>query len=231
MVKLGMIWFFFFGPLFTLSLLMVGIVLPRGFSYRDIKRGTRFLLLITVVTLLGVLLPVFTSPHYSALLTCIFYAFLIASMQRIRRWRFRGQPTGLAIVRSVPTVAIALLPLVVFAKPLHISNNTAPWTWCSPWTALTERSRVQSQMERIPGRHLLLVHYRPDHDYMQGWVYNGADIDDSRIVWANDMGWEKNQELIEYFKDRDVWIVDPDQFPASISRCPSPGSRCQGNDY
>lgn len=216
-IKLAMIWFFYFGPVFTLPILMLGMVLPRGFSFKNISHKVRLLLLITGTTILGILLPIFFSAHYAASLVCVFYALLMASMQRIRHWRFHGKPAGLAIVRAVPVVAVALLPLVAFAAPLHISNNAAPWTWCSPWTTLTERARIQSQMEQTPGRHLLLVHYESNHNYMAGWVYNGADIDGSKVVWANDMGPEKNRELIQYFKDRQVWLVEPDQIPVRVS--------------
>lgn len=216
-IKLAMIWFFYFGPLFTLPFLVLGMVLPRHFAFRDIGRKTRFLLLISGVTLFGMVLPIFFSAHYAAPLVCVFYALLLTSMQRIRHWRFHGKPVGLAIVRAVPTVAVALLLLVASAAPLRISNNAAPWTWCSPWTTITERARIQSQMEDTPGRKLLLVHYEPNHNYMASWVYNGADIDGSKVVWANDMGPEKNQELIQYFKDRQVWLVEPDLIPARVS--------------
>jgi hypothetical protein len=217
-IKLAMIWFFYFGPLFTLPVLILGVALPPNFAFRSIGRMARLLLLILGTTLFGMLLPIFFSAHYAAPLVGVFYALLIASIQRIRHWQFCGRPTGLAIARAVPTVAVALLPLVAFAAPLHISNNAIPWTWCSPWTTITERARIQSRMEQTPGRHLLLVHYEPTHNYMAGWVYNGADIDNSKVIWANDMGPEKNQELIEYFKDRQVWFVEPDQIPARVSR-------------
>jgi hypothetical protein len=38
-----------------------------------------------------------------------------------------------------------------------------------------------------------------------------------KVVWANDMGPQQNQELIEYFKDRKVWLVEPDVIPTKIS--------------
>jgi hypothetical protein len=218
-IKFGMIGSFYFGPLFTLPLLMLGMVLPSDFSFRDISRRTRFLLLIAGTTIFGVLLPIFASPHYSAPLVCVFYALLLTSMQRIRHWRFHGKRVGLAIVRAVPAVAVALLLLRTAAPLLHIPDNAATWSWCSPWTPIPERARIQTQMEKLPGRHLLLVHYEPDHD-MSGWVYNGADIDGSKVVWANDMGPAKNRELIQYFKGRQVWLVEPDQSPARVSVYP-----------
>lgn len=31
------------------------------------------------------------------------------------------------------------------------------------------------------------------------------------LLWAQDLGAEKNQSLIEYFNDRQVWLVKPDE--------------------
>jgi len=41
-------------------------------------------------------------------------------------------------------------------------------------------------------------------------VYNGADIDGHKIVWARDMGPEKNQELLDYYRGRKFWMVEAD---------------------
>ncbi len=199
-IKLDMLWFFYFGPLFTFPILMLGMVLPRGFSAKHVSSRTRFLLLVACATLLGVLLPIFASPHYSAPLVCVIYSLLLASMQRIRHWRFNGKPTGLAIVRAVPTVAVVLLFVAVVAPLIHITNTAAPWSWCSPWTPIEERARIRARVEQLPGRHLLLVHYGPEHDPMAGWVYNGADIDSGKLVWANDMGALKESGIDSVFQ-------------------------------
>ena len=62
------------------------------------------------------------------------------------------------------------------------------------------------------------MRYRPDHNLIDHeWVYNGADIDNSKVVWARDMGKEKNRELLEYFKDRQAWLVEPDENPPRVS--------------
>jgi hypothetical protein len=41
-------------------------------------------------------------------------------------------------------------------------------------------------------------------------VWNAADIDGSKVVWARDMGEAANQELLDYFKDRRVWRLNGD---------------------
>jgi hypothetical protein len=71
-----------------------------------------------------------------------------------------------------------------------------------------ERARLQARISRLPGQHLILVHYGVRDVPSKEWIYNRADIDNSKIVWARDMGSEANQELLCYFAKRHVWYVD-----------------------
>ena len=59
-------------------------------------------------------------------------------------------------------------------------------------------------------RHLVIVRYQPEHDLHREWVYNDADIDSASVVWARDMGSANNKELLEYFRDRRSWLLEPD---------------------
>ena len=49
------------------------------------------------------------------------------------------------------------------------------------------------------------------------WVYNAADIDGSKVVWAREMDPENDRNLLAYYKDRKVWLVEPDSNPPRIS--------------
>ena len=51
---------------------------------------------------------------------------------------------------------------------------------------------------------------------MWEWVYNGANIGEHRVVWANDMGPAQNEELIRYYKDRHAWLLEADAQPPKL---------------
>jgi len=54
------------------------------------------------------------------------------------------------------------------------------------------------------------VSYGPKHSFQDEWVYNEADIDTAKVVWARDMDKAQNHELVDYFKDRHVWLLEVD---------------------
>jgi hypothetical protein len=70
-------------------------------------------------------------------------------------------------------------------------------------------------MEQFPGQQFLLVRYSSRHNPVNEWVYNAPDIDTSKVVWAREMDAAHNLELIHYYPDRKVWLVDPDLLPAT----------------
>lgn len=221
LVKLWMLWFFFLGPLLSMPFLALGLVLPYGMRIKDLSPGLRSLLLVCAANLLAMLLAVPVNPHYAAPMTCAIYALVMMAMMRIREWRPNGRPTGQCLVRAVPTIAV-LLVLIRIAIPvfhLNIRNSSAPWTWASPWNQLRAREMIEKHLQSLPGEHLVIVRYSAQHDPREGWAANSADIDRSRIVWAQDMG-SRNQELIEYFKSRHAWLLEPDQNPIRLVSYP-----------
>jgi hypothetical protein len=68
----------------------------------------------------------------------------------------------------------------------------------------------------MPGPQLVLVRYSSDHNPLAEWVYNHADIDQEKVVWARDMSAAQNEELLHYFKDHRVWVLEPDQIPPRL---------------
>ena len=66
------------------------------------------------------------------------------------------------------------------------------------------------QLQQMPRPQLVIVSYDDEHDISSEWVYNDADIDQSKVVWARDMGRDGNRELLQYFSNRQSWLLDVD---------------------
>ena len=85
---------------------------------------------------------------------------------------------------------------------------------CDPlfWPCQGDASRaaIDEKLEHTPGKHLIIVRYCEDHNIHDEWVYNGAEIDDAKVLWAREINPEQNAKLFAYFKDRKIWLVTPD---------------------
>jgi len=71
-----------------------------------------------------------------------------------------------------------------------------------------QRERIKSDLEARSGKQLLIVRGGYHEVPWMDWIYNQADIDHSHVIWARDMGYLKNKELLAYYSDRQVWYVD-----------------------
>ncbi len=223
-VGLAQAWSFFLGPILTLPLILVVAGLPYGFSPRHIGGGTRFLLLICGFVVLGSMLPVWSNPHYLAPITSAVVALVLIAMRRVRSMEWRGRPAGAFVMRAVPLICVLLAIAHLsagssraFACPQWPTGQPTEPTWCSSGPGDPARVEALRQLSSFPGQQLAIVHYGPDHDiYFHEWVYNGADIDHAKVIFARDMGPATNRELIDYFKDRRVWLVDADANPPRL---------------
>ena len=210
---------FFLGPVLLLPVLAWIAIRPRRSLMKTTSRNTRFLLLVCGCTMIGLTLPIYLPmAHYAAPMTAAVYALVLQSMRYVRLWKWDGKPSGLFLVRAVPVICLGLLPLRAAASALHIPVPvTIIHTWYSEDPHNIQRARVINRLECEPGQHLVFVRYEPEHEIFLDWVYNSADIDSAKVVWARDMGAGGNQELIEYFKARRVWLVEPDETPLRLA--------------
>ena len=80
----------------------------------------------------------------------------------------------------------------------------------------SRRAELVRRLQASPGRHLVIVRYGSDYNIHQEWVYNGADIDAARIVWARQMNPAADRQLVEYFRDRHVWLLRADETPPRL---------------
>ncbi len=207
--KLATVLFFFFG----IVLLPPLIMLPR--VLRD--RRVRFLVATGVTGALGLSMNAWLFPHYLAPLTCAIYAILLQAMRHLRVWCPGGQPSGLALVRILPVVCLILAGIRLYAEPLKVSIPRWPTMWYGTAPLGLPRARVLAELESVPGPQLAIVRYAPDHAPFDDWVYNAADIDQSRVVWAREPESGNSLQLLRYFRSRRVWLVEPDSDPPKMS--------------
>lgn len=210
------LWAFFVGPALTLPLLIVPF--SSDLSCQKIKPRTRFLLAACGVSLLGLAVESTVVPHYASPMACLFLALVLLAMRRLQLWRCQGRRSGLFLTRAIPVICVITFALRAFAGPLHIplSVHYAP-AWYQTAREIPGRAAILAQLERLPGEQLIIVRYKPDHDVFNEWVYNRADIDHAKIVWARDVGAAGNEDLIQYFKGRRVWVLEADEKPPPLS--------------
>jgi hypothetical protein len=202
-IKLLVTWGFYAGPALTAPLVMLPWVL------RD--KSIRWLLIAGAVSLTGTALVTFFIPHYVAAITAVIIAIIIQGMRHLATWRQDGSETGKAVVCATVLICVLMVPAhaCLFARRGR-----------EPLQVMSARAQLLRQLESLPPSQLVFVRYRPDHDPLQEWVYNEAEIDGSKVVWARDMGEANNEELISYYKERKAWLLEADEKPPKLELYP-----------
>ena len=162
--------------------------------WRD--RGMRFALIAGALFLVALVGESWSLPHYAAPATGLLFLIVAQCSRRIallKLFRFR---IGRLAAQAIPVlVAVALVSRM--ATAVAHSPKQRRWFRSNP-----ERGEMMSHLGELPGKHVVVVAYAPAHDADNEWVYNSADIDGAKVVWARDMGVEKNRALRRYFADR-----------------------------
>jgi hypothetical protein len=153
--------------------------------------------------------------HYLAAVTCLFVLVSVVGLQQISR-----------LNRDAALVLLFLcIAHFAFWYGMHVRDDDEVSQAARPyetWDALNHRNperrlAVNQQIAQISGKVLIFVRYWPQHIFQEEWVYNEADIDHARVVWARDLGEPENARLRKYYPDRSVWLLEPDARPPKLS--------------
>jgi hypothetical protein len=192
---------------YPLVLIAPLVVLP--WILRD--RWSRFALLTWGLFVAGLLMEVWAFVHYAAPITALAFALMLQIMRRLRLWHWHGPQTGRLMMWTIVMLWLTSFG-VAFAQQIQ-----------TQWSAQTPpRARILAQLKQAEGRHLVIVRYSPQHSPHDEWVYNEADIDGAKVVWAREMDMTQNRKLLEYFKDRHIWLVEVDQDHSAPELVPYP---------
>ncbi len=105
-----------------------------------------------------------------------------------------------------------------FALVSGESADMPPANWHKQRAALIQRLSALNQ------RQLVIVRYpSPDWNIDEEWVYNGADIDAQRVVFAHDLGMVQNRALLDYYPDRAALLLTFDSNSNEEKVEPYPG--------
>jgi len=190
----------------------VGFLLPVLLACFWLARNKKALALFAVCawTTLGLLPVVWFQRHYAAAMTGTAFALSMMGLRYLRTWTPSGRPVGVALTRALVAFHLLLAPmsLALAWTGSSVQNPRPAW--------VNERARISAELEARPGLQLVVVRYTPDHNSMQQWVYNRADIDHAKIVWAQEIPGRDLSPLLEYFRGRTVWLVEPDARPVNL---------------
>jgi hypothetical protein len=159
-------------------------------------RDARFLWVVMTLLLfaLGVNFYPFFEVHYLGALTCLFVLVSVTALDRLNADAAR---------------------LVVYLCIAHFAFWYGRSFFDGPIP--DRRVAVNQQLARQPGKQLVFVRYWPQHIFQNEWVYNAADIDRARVVWARDLGSSEDQKLLRYYPDHTAWLLEPDAVPPKLT--------------
>jgi hypothetical protein len=183
---------YFITPWYVVPVLIVPVLL---FKDRDALLGC--CILASGIALSG-FYPFFF-PHYIAAYACVIFFLIVRGLMALYHWSFRDKPVGqflaVFLMFGGATLCLRIVP------PTVLQGTSEP---------LQLRTQVQKRLEKMGGRHVVFVRYGTHHNFDHEWVYNSADIDASPVVWCRIMGPNDDREVVKYYKDRQIWVVDAD---------------------
>jgi hypothetical protein len=186
------------------------------FALRD--RHMRLLFVELLFCLAGIFSVVYSMPHYAAPLTCVIYGLIVQGIRHLRTIRFGARPAGIGLARA----SILLLFLTTGFNAYHFirtPDHGYSWSW-NRGTGSPGAEEIEQKLDQVPGKHLIVVRYGAAHNPHAESVFNHADIDHSRIVWARELDPQQNDKLFTYFKDRQIWLFEPDRDEQTLTPYP-----------
>ncbi len=150
--------------------------------------------------------------HYTAPVVSLNYFF---SLNALRFWRWHKRRAGRFMLSLASCVTVLLLTSSLYGR---IALEATAWQ--------AQRAGFLRQMKGKEGKHLVVVAYGPHHLFHREWVYNAADIDNAKVIFARQMDRAQDCELAAYFRLRQIWLLEVDDDRAPPELKPYPISRC-----
>jgi len=190
-------WSFFLGPALSIPFL----TLP----WLVFDRRVRFLMIQAVWCGIWLLLVIWFEPHYAAPLTASVFAIVTQAVRHLRQWKLKSYRVGIFASRLI---VVLLIARVFLPGAQTVSAPRRGWN--------LSRAQIAAQLQATPQKHLVIVRYAPSHNVLDEWVYNSADIDAAKVVWAREIPGRDPKPLLDYYRDRKIWLVNADASPPQL---------------
>jgi hypothetical protein len=176
-------------------------------------------------------------PHYSAPGVCLILFLQIVGLRRMWHWsyeaKFIPQGSNRAERRRAARVKmpvklvfpwrglVLLLPLIcLISLGIRVEARVTGWSEdlhgpdrdslpMHDWSL--RRAELEQWLERQPEPQLVFVTYSARHRVAFEWVFNHADLPNSHVIWARDLGAFENQKLLQELQGRKVWALSADK--------------------
>ena len=114
-------------------------------------------------------------PHYLAPGLPLILLVLVYGLRNLNvathEWKWLVQPIVLLLVGQ--------MLLFTGAAWQYATSTRTDWHYT--------RQELQAELSNLEDNQLVFVDYNADHDTLQEWVYNRADIDAAKVIWARGM--------------------------------------------
>jgi hypothetical protein len=149
--------------------------------------------------------------HFALVLAVTVFALVIVRLGSMRIVP-SGRPSSATSSIEFVLVVLILLQACLIERNLHPDDYPIVDDLNEPF-----RKPVEQRLAATPGQHLVVVRYSKDHNSGGEYVYNDADIDHAKTVWAREIPGMDLTPLLTYFRNRDVWLFKPDEDNENVS--------------
>lgn len=187
----------------------------------------RKMAIVTGAVVLALSAETFRAQHYAApgwAALCLMIAIWVEPAWELRIHNLRlGKP--LVLLALISPAIVVLLPHVfrtMQGSTGWVKTNGRNTPTGANWTI--RRADLIRKLSHKDRDQLVIVRYpSPYWRATEEWVYNGADIDHQRVIFALDLGAEKDPALLEHYPDRTPLLLTFDSTTGQDNVAPYEG--------
>ncbi len=221
---------FFLSPI--LAIFLCGSLIP-------IIRRSKWLLLIAatvIFTFACMTLGIWWDQyHYAASLSSCFFLLMVEGFRQFHDSSQKGAQRHIVLIMLFGLAAGSFVYMQIFLSqpPVmkddfsiertmiseHLSSGE-PISIEIPGRATFFKSEFEDIIEKLPNRYIAIVTYDANFNFHDEIIYNKADIANAKLIWAHDLGDEKNESLLEYYNNRNILMIKISDSQIEIKQLP-----------